>query len=297
MQESFSEITLAELPARHLQHGARPAGLLPGHPRRRSRRLPPHRARTPGRARGRRARAARVPPRRQVAQSRVGLRRLPARAHPAGDLTIEPIDVPRAAEEGLGRRRDADRAPAKSRGVTPLGVAKHGQPAMGQEGKAQYIATKIPLMEREVARRARALRRRGDDHRRVRIARQVREVRDQPAARRGPPHRLRPPDHAVAVPLCRARRSAAGGANVQPRRELRALRGPARRRRAHRSRRPSAGHVHRRRVDRPLRLRRRAASSTSRSSPSASSRCTKTENSRSSPVTSSSRTRFQEHQK
>jgi 2-oxoglutarate/2-oxoacid ferredoxin oxidoreductase subunit alpha len=37
-----------------------------------------------------------------------------------------------------------------SKSVTPLGVAKHGQPAMGQEGKAQYIATKLPLMEREV---------------------------------------------------------------------------------------------------------------------------------------------------
>jgi 2-oxoglutarate ferredoxin oxidoreductase subunit alpha len=34
--------------------------------------------------------------------------------------------------------------------VTSLGVSKVGQPAMGQEGKAQYIATKIPLMEREV---------------------------------------------------------------------------------------------------------------------------------------------------
>jgi 2-oxoglutarate ferredoxin oxidoreductase subunit alpha len=38
----------------------------------------------------------------------------------------------------------------RSKSVTPLGVAKHGQPAFGQEGKAQYIATKIPLMEREV---------------------------------------------------------------------------------------------------------------------------------------------------
>ena len=37
-----------------------------------------------------------------------------------------------------------------SRAVTSLGVSKVGQPAMGQEGKAQYIATKIPLMEREV---------------------------------------------------------------------------------------------------------------------------------------------------
>ena len=37
-----------------------------------------------------------------------------------------------------------------SKSVTPLGVAKHGQPELGQEGKAQYIATKIPFMEREV---------------------------------------------------------------------------------------------------------------------------------------------------
>ena len=37
-----------------------------------------------------------------------------------------------------------------SQSVTPLGVGKLGQPALGQEGKAQYIATKLPLMEREV---------------------------------------------------------------------------------------------------------------------------------------------------
>src|SRR5205085_8468547 len=37
-----------------------------------------------------------------------------------------------------------------SRSVTPLGVSKVGQPALGQEGKSQYIATKLPLMEREV---------------------------------------------------------------------------------------------------------------------------------------------------
>ena len=34
--------------------------------------------------------------------------------------------------------------------VTPLGVAKLGQRQFGQEGKAQYLATKTPLMEREV---------------------------------------------------------------------------------------------------------------------------------------------------
>jgi 2-oxoglutarate/2-oxoacid ferredoxin oxidoreductase subunit alpha len=38
----------------------------------------------------------------------------------------------------------------RSGAVTPLGVGKVGQRALGQEGKAQYIATKIPYMEREV---------------------------------------------------------------------------------------------------------------------------------------------------
>jgi 2-oxoglutarate ferredoxin oxidoreductase subunit alpha len=34
--------------------------------------------------------------------------------------------------------------------VTPLGVSKPGQRQFGQEGKFQYLATKTPLMEREV---------------------------------------------------------------------------------------------------------------------------------------------------
>jgi 2-oxoglutarate/2-oxoacid ferredoxin oxidoreductase subunit alpha len=38
----------------------------------------------------------------------------------------------------------------QSRSVTPLGVSKVGQRAFGQEGKFQYIATKTPLLEREV---------------------------------------------------------------------------------------------------------------------------------------------------
>jgi 2-oxoglutarate/2-oxoacid ferredoxin oxidoreductase subunit alpha len=33
--------------------------------------------------------------------------------------------------------------------VTSLGTSKVGEPKLGQEGKAQYIATKMPLMERE----------------------------------------------------------------------------------------------------------------------------------------------------
>ena len=105
MQESFSEITLAELPLVDLQHGARPAGLLPGDARRRPRRLPPHRARTAGRARRRRARAARVPPRRQVAQPGAHLRRLPARAHAGGADDRDRSTFPTLPAEGLGGRR------------------------------------------------------------------------------------------------------------------------------------------------------------------------------------------------
>jgi 2-oxoglutarate ferredoxin oxidoreductase subunit alpha len=37
-----------------------------------------------------------------------------------------------------------------SANVTPLGVGKVGQRQFGQEGKAQYIATKLPHLEREV---------------------------------------------------------------------------------------------------------------------------------------------------
>lgn len=70
-------------------------------------------------------------------------------AHTQEALAIDPIEFAElpakdwavdGSQSGTGR----------SRGVTSLGVSKVGQPAMGQEGKAQYIATKIPLMEREV---------------------------------------------------------------------------------------------------------------------------------------------------
>jgi 2-oxoglutarate ferredoxin oxidoreductase subunit alpha len=70
-------------------------------------------------------------------------------AHVQEAITIEPIAFPELPPKewavdgtmsGTGR----------SRSVTPLGVSKHGQFAFGQEGKFQYIATKTPLMEREV---------------------------------------------------------------------------------------------------------------------------------------------------
>jgi len=70
-------------------------------------------------------------------------------AHTQEALTIEPVSFPDlpAKDWAVDGSRSGTGA---SRAVTPLGVAKVGQPALGQEGKAQYIATKLPLMEREV---------------------------------------------------------------------------------------------------------------------------------------------------
>ena len=108
--------------ARRVQHGARPAGLLPGDARRRSRRLPPHRARAAGRDRRRRARAARVPPRRQVAQPRAALRRLPPRAHAGGAhdraaSTFPELPAKDWAVDGSmsGTRHQPQRHPARRR--------------------------------------------------------------------------------------------------------------------------------------------------------------------------------------
>ncbi len=70
-------------------------------------------------------------------------------AHTQEALTIEAVSFPAlpAKDWAVDGSRSGTGA---SRAVTPLGVAKVGQPALGQEGKAQYIATKLPLMEREV---------------------------------------------------------------------------------------------------------------------------------------------------
>jgi 2-oxoglutarate ferredoxin oxidoreductase subunit alpha len=70
-------------------------------------------------------------------------------AHTQEALAIEPLAfAPLPAKEWAVDGTASGSGRSKS--VTPLGVAKHGQPAFGQEGKFQYIATKMPLMEREV---------------------------------------------------------------------------------------------------------------------------------------------------
>jgi 2-oxoglutarate ferredoxin oxidoreductase subunit alpha len=70
-------------------------------------------------------------------------------AHTQEALTIDALDFPPLPPKDwaiTGARSGTGRSGA----VTPLGVGKVGQLALGQEGKAQYIATKIPYMEREV---------------------------------------------------------------------------------------------------------------------------------------------------
>ena len=70
-------------------------------------------------------------------------------AHTQQALTIEPAAFPDLPAKDWAVDGSASGS-GRSKSVTPLGVAKHGQDAFGQEGKFQYIATKMPLMEREV---------------------------------------------------------------------------------------------------------------------------------------------------
>ena len=101
-------------PARGLQHGPGPGRLLPVHPRRRPRRLPPHRARADGHRRGRRAHPARLPPGRHVAQPGARVRRLPARAHVGGGRRL-----PHRLRAGAARRT----GPSTARSAAPAAVA------------------------------------------------------------------------------------------------------------------------------------------------------------------------------
>jgi 2-oxoglutarate ferredoxin oxidoreductase subunit alpha len=69
-------------------------------------------------------------------------------AHTQEALTIEPDVFPDLPPKGWAVDGSTSGS-GRSKSVTPLGVAKHGQPALGQEGKFQYIATKTPHMTRE----------------------------------------------------------------------------------------------------------------------------------------------------
>ena len=151
MQESFSEITLAELPlvifnmARGQQdyYQATRGG---GHGDYRHIVLAPQDV-----ARGRRARAARVPPRRQVAQPGARLRRLPPRAHAGGGRRSSRSTFPDAA------RRRTGRSTARASGTGRVAVghaarrrASTASPRSGRRARRSTSRRRSPLMEREV---------------------------------------------------------------------------------------------------------------------------------------------------
>jgi 2-oxoglutarate/2-oxoacid ferredoxin oxidoreductase subunit alpha len=70
-------------------------------------------------------------------------------AHTQEAVSVEPHDLPALPAKSWAV--DGTRSGSKqSNTVTSLGLGKVGQRDMGQEGKAQYIATKMPQMEREV---------------------------------------------------------------------------------------------------------------------------------------------------
>jgi 2-oxoglutarate ferredoxin oxidoreductase subunit alpha len=70
-------------------------------------------------------------------------------AHTQEAVAVEPAALPSLPSKDWavdGSRTGTGRSAT----VTSLGLGKVGQRDFGQEGKAQYIATKMPLMEREV---------------------------------------------------------------------------------------------------------------------------------------------------
>jgi 2-oxoglutarate ferredoxin oxidoreductase subunit alpha len=70
-------------------------------------------------------------------------------AHTQEAVAVEPVAYPPLPPKDWAVDGSASGS-GESRGVTSLGVSKHGQRVFGQEGRAQYAASKIPFMEREV---------------------------------------------------------------------------------------------------------------------------------------------------
>src|SRR4029079_3361087 len=70
-------------------------------------------------------------------------------AHTQEALSIEKLEFPELPAKDWAVDGSLSGS-GGSRAVPPVGVSKVGERALGQEGKAQYIATKLPLMEREV---------------------------------------------------------------------------------------------------------------------------------------------------
>ena len=172
-------------------------------------------------------------------------------AHTQEALTIEPAAFPELPPKDWAVDGTASGS-GRSKSVTPLGVAKHGQPAFGQEGKAQYIATKTPLMEREVRVETGYL---GDAETViVAFGSPAKFVKYAIKQLRAEGHRIgfiRP----ITLWPFPYETIAEGCAGAQRVGSFELSRGPDGRRRPHRRRRAGPGDVHRRRLHRRLRLR------------------------------------------
>ena len=107
-------------------------------------------------------------------------------AHTQEAVSVERVDFAAAAAEGLGRRRVRGGHRRLAHGHVARRRQARRTSAFGQEGKAQYIATKMPTSSARSARRVRRLRRRRDG-RSSRSARRRKFVKyaDPAAARRG----------------------------------------------------------------------------------------------------------------
>ena len=275
MQESFSRDHAGRAAARRLQHGARPAGLLPGDPGRRPRRLPPHRAR-----------AAWTSPRRveltQLAFHLADKWRNPvlvygdyllAHTQRGGDgraASSSPRCPPKdwAVDGSLaGTGRVAHRHAARLRQARPTR-------ARASSGTCAHIAAKLAddRSDRGAGRdRLTSTTPRPWSSRSARRRKFVRYV-VEPAARRGREDRLRAPDHAVAVPVRRGAPTRPAARAPSPSFELCAGQMIDDVRIGVAGRAPVV--VHRRRSRPTARASASGRCSTSRSSASGSSRCT-----------------------
>ena len=203
MQESLAEIDARAAPARRAQHGPRAGRLLPGHPRRRPRRLPripcSRRWTCPRRSSSRSSRSTSP----TGGATRCSSSATTTSRTPTQSVDVQPVDFgPLPADDWA--LDGATSGTGHARLVSPLGDGKHARRRRLRPGR-HYL--RVRARDRGDARRHRADRRdrvlsttpRSSSSRSARPAKYVRAAVDA-APRRGRTRRLRAADHAVPVP-------------------------------------------------------------------------------------------------
>ena len=171
-----------------------------------------------------------LPPRRQVPRPDDPLRR-PADRPDAGRGADRAARPAAAARQGLGARRHDAAAPGESRQIWTWAMGKDNNPGPGPDLHWQELAEKF---ERIAAAEQRWEQGHTEDAETLVVAfgsgAKFTEYVVERTARRGPPDRLLPADHAVAVP---GRRARGGDRGLPPGPRLRAERRADDRRRPH----------------------------------------------------------------